>query len=330
MIENSVSYLSACGIFDCATCAYQERNQCMGCSQSNTMMAANAELRCAIFECTRYHKLISCADCSEAVCPFTKSSEMICPARSRFEKKRSYGSKISSHFSSRHEISQNVSLVSKKLDKAISRLPWYLFAIQEFINNGVIRVSSEDISRKIGVKSWLVRRDLSQFGEFGRPGIGYETGLLKKRLSEILHLDVPKSIIWIGAARLEVDKSLIKRLAGHNYDVVAIFDKDLSRTPEMIGGLNVFGMNRLSQKVTELGVEGAIIATPSEDAQHIADILVACGIKGILNLTSTIVAVPTDVCARNVDIVAELFALTYFCAEAHADANEGKTDAPKN
>ena len=285
----------------------------MGCLQGNALMAAHAERQCAVYECTRYHNVTRCNECTEPVCPFTKSPEMVCPVRAQFEKRRTYGRKISDYYSNRQPLGQDVSLVYKRLDKAISRLPWYLFAVQEFINHGVERVSSEDISRKVGVKPWLVRRDLSQFGEFGRPSLGYETELLRKSLAQILHLTVPRNIVWVGAARIEADKSLLGRFAKHNYQVAAIFDADLSRAPEMIGGLKVYPIAEILGKIEELGAEVAIIATPTDDAQIVADILIGAGIKGILNLTSTLVTAPNDVCVTNVDVVAELFALSYYC-----------------
>lgn len=69
----------------------------------------------------------------------------------------------------------------------------------------------------------------------------------------------------------------------------------------------------------------AIIATPTDDAQLVADILIGAGIKGILNLTSTLVTAPNDVCVRNVDVVAELFALSYYCGLAHGEG-EGRKE----
>ncbi|MHB9037631.1 MAG: redox-sensing transcriptional repressor Rex [Armatimonadota bacterium] len=244
---------------------------------------------------------------------------MVCPVRARHEKKRCYARRMSDHFSNRQPDAQDGALVAKKFDKVIGRLPWYLFAIQEFINHGVIRVSSDDIARKVGVKPWLVRRDLSQFGEFGRPSVGYETARLQKCLSEILHLDFERKVVWVGAARLSADKSLFQRIREHNYEVVEIFDTDLSRVPEMIGGVRVSSVADMSQRIGELNAKGAIIATNQDEAQGVADALVAAGITGILNLTTTLIVAPPNVCVRNVNVVAELFLLSYYCIENHSN-----------
>ncbi len=162
-----------------------------------------------------------------------------------------------------------------------------------------------------------VRRDLSQFGEFGRPSVGYETSVLRECLSEILHLNVERSIVWVGAARLEADKSLLHRFKEHKYHISAIFDTDLSRCPEMIGGMKVTSVADMPQMLERLSAQGAIIATAAEDAQSVADSLVGAGILGILNLTSTLIVTPPEVCVRHVDIVAELFELSYHCGEVH-------------
>jgi redox-sensing transcriptional repressor len=229
---------------------------------------------------------------------------------------------MSDHFAGRQADRPDAPLVSRKLDKTIARLPWYLFAVQHFLSHGVVSISSDDISQKVGVKPWLVRRDLSQFGEFGRPSVGYETARLRDCLAEILHLDVAKSIVWVGAARINADKSLIQRFRQHNYEIAGIFDTDVSRAPEMIGGIRVAFIADLPRMVADLGLEGAVIATSAGEAQVVTDILVAAGIRGILNLTSTMIATPPDVCVRNVDVVAELFALSYYCGGVHG------TDAP--
>lgn len=322
MAESLEMTISACSIFDCISCIHHIKHKCRGCSQGNALLAAHGDSPCAIFSCAKSHNILSCKDCTEPICPFTRSLTMVCPVRSCFEKKRTYIRKMSDHFSKLTPEKHDTTLVSKKLDKAIERLPWYLFAVHEFQSCGVIHISSEDISRKVGVKSWLVRRDLSQFGEFGRPSVGYETTRLRECLSKILHLDRPSRIVWVGADRLMADRSLIDRFLEHDYHIVAIFDTDTSKTSMMIGGQKVRPVADIPDKIIEFEAGGAIIATAADAAQSVADILVASGIKGILNLTSTLIATPPDVCVRSVDIVAELFALSYYCGELHNETVE--------
>jgi len=313
---------SACNIFDCVSCVHHTKHRCRGCSQGNALLAAHGQSQCAIFSCTVIHNIVSCKDCTDSICQFTQSLAMVCPVRSAFEKKRTYTRKISDHFAMLAPEKRDTSLVSKKLDKAIERLPWYLFAVKEFQRYGVIYVSSEDISRKIGVKSWLVRRDLSQFGEFGRPSIGYETTRLRDCLSEILHLDTPSRIVWVGADRLLADDSIIDRFLEHNYHIVGIFDTDISKTSKLIGNQKILSIDQMPELIKQREAGGAVIATSAHKAQFVADTLVASGIRGILNLTSTLIATPSDVCVRSVDIVAELFALSYYCGELHSTTEE--------
>ncbi len=322
MAESTEIALSACSIFDCVSCIHRTKHKCRGCSQGNALLAAHGESRCAIYSCVLSHNIATCNDCTEQVCPFTRSLAMVCPVRSNFEKKRTYSRRMSDHFSKLAPEKQDTSLVSKKLDKAIERLPWYLFAVQEFQTYGVQQISSEDISRKIGVKSWLVRRDLSQFGEFGRPSVGYETSRLRECLTEILHLDTPSKIVWIGADRLLADISIVNRFLEHNYHIVAIFDTDISKTSKMIGSQRIMSIDDMPDKIREYEAGGAVIATAADEAQVVTDALIASGIRGILNLTSTLIATPPNVCVRSVDIVAELFALSYYCGELHGANDE--------
>jgi len=176
-------------------------------------------------------------------------------------------------------------------------------------------VSSQDVGRKVGVKPGLVRRDLNHFGGFGRPSIGYDTAFLRGRLEEILHLDDSNSVVWVGASRLAGDASLVQRFADRNCQVVAVFDTDSAWAGKTIAGLKVNPLSALSDKVQALGVDAAVIAVPAEEAQAVADKLVMLGVTALLNLTSAVLVTPPDAVVRNVDVVAELFALSYYCGE---------------
>lgn len=292
-----------------------KRHRCVGCAEGNKVRLADKEEPCAIYQCATSKGLTSCDECN-AVCPFPRNLEMVCPVRAHFEKKRMYAHKLSDYFLDRQsDTSDNSS--PKVSEKTIMRLRWYLYALDEFLAHGIARVSSEDIARKVGVKDYLIRHDLSQFGGFGRPSIGYDAAFLRTRLGKVLHLDKAQNIIWVGATQLAGDGALLKRFGHHGFKVVGIYDAEPSRFASKVGGLKVEPLESIPESVRSLGVQGAVLAVPQEDAQMVADLLIEAGIRGILNLTSAIILTPPDVCTRNVDVVAELFTLSYYCNEAH-------------
>ncbi len=307
--------IAACNVFDCKTCGHMLRHRCLGCTEGNRLRQADNEDPCAIYQCVVSKGLTTCADCT-SVCQFPRNLEMVCPVRSHFEKKRMYAHRLSEHFLERKtEVPDTPAL--KVSEKTITRLRWYLYALDEFLAQGIARVSSEDIARKVGVKDYLIRHDLSQFGGFGRPSIGYDAAFLRTRLGKVLHLDQVQNIIWVGATHLANDVALMKRFGHHGFNVVGVFDTNPSRFTDAISGMGVEPLEGVPEAIRGLGVQGAVLAVPQEDAQDVADLLIAAGIRGILNLTSAIILTPPDVCIRSVDVVAELFSLSYYCHELH-------------
>lgn len=313
-MTEEVVQIAVCAIFDCQTCVHRLRGRCPGCAPGNLIGAADGEAKCAIYECATAKGLTSCGECSEVVCAFSRDLEMVCPVRSHFEKKRCYSRRLSEHFRQRQYGSCSIKAGPRVSDKTITRLRWYLFALNDFLSHGIARVSSDDISRKIGVRAWLIRRDLSQFGEFGRPSIGYDAAFLRSVLGEILHLGDSKKIMWVGAARLTGEPSLVKRFASHGFKIVTILDSN--HTTTKVDSLEVQPLSKASELITEHGVDAAVIAVPEDEAQSAAEALISAGVHCILNLTSAIIVTPPGILVRNVDIVAELFALSYYCGEA--------------
>jgi redox-sensing transcriptional repressor len=201
-------------------------------------------------------------------------------------------------------------------ERTIGRMRWYLYALDEFAARGSTVVSSYEIAEKVGVKPGLVRKDLCQFGAFGRPSVGYNVAYLQTKLREILRLNEARRIAWVGVRWLIDDPDVLAHFAESNCEIVAVFDGDPSRQGAKIGDLEVLESTAIAQTTQEMGIQAAVIATPAKDAQAAADTLVAGGVRAILNLTPTIIIVPEGIAARNVDPVGELLLLSYSAGES--------------
>ena len=209
-------------------------------------------------------------------------------------------------------------------EKTIARMRWYLFALDEFAKEDMSVVASREIADKVGVKSGLVRKDLCHFGGFGRPSVGYNIAYLQKKIKEILRINQVKNVAWVGAQRLADDPSLIEKFAESNCEIEAVFDKDSTKLGMRIGNLQVLGIGEVEAVAQNLGIEAAVIATPSDDAQEAVDRLTAGGVRAILNLTPVVLVVPPGVAVRNVDLASELMMLSYYCGSAETSAHESK------
>ncbi len=168
------------------------------------------------------------------------------------------------------------------------------------------------MARRCGIAAVQIRKDLSHFGEFGRPGIGYEVQHLLARLTEIMNLDRQHRVVIVGAGNLG------SALAGYSgfvlspFRVVGIFDNNFSKIGRRLWHLEILDVARLPEVNKELEANIGLIAVPGEAAQDAADLLVRAGVRAILNFAPRMLEMPPGVALRNVDLTRELEVLCYY------------------
>lgn len=199
-------------------------------------------------------------------------------------------------------------------DASIGRLAHYLRVLSELGHNGVATVSSEALADAAGVQPALLRRDLSQFGHYGTRGVGYQVGTLRAELTRIVGAGQERRVVIVGVGRL--GRALVDHpgLTQQGFRVVALVDVDPTLVGTRVAGVPVTHERDLVEVVRSSGAELAIIATPGQVAQHVADALRAAGVDAMLNMTPTLVRVP-DTAVRSVDIAQELQILSYHHAQ---------------
>ena len=84
-------------------------------------------------------------------------------------------------------------------DIIIGRLPIYLRALQRMAEKGVQNTSSQELGERVGISAAQIRKDISQFGEFGKQGTGYRISFLIDKLREILKIDRIWDVVIVGA-----------------------------------------------------------------------------------------------------------------------------------
>lgn len=198
--------------------------------------------------------------------------------------------------------------------KTVYRLSLYQRVLQNFRDQKVETVSSEDLARASGVKPTQLRKDLGHVGQFGTRGLGYGVTTLSDAISGVLGLAVLQPVVLIGVGNLG---SALLRYSGfrkEGFEIIAAFDADPSHvkatTEEM--GVPVYDVRQMGTYVREHGVRMAIIAVPANAGQEVADVLVASGVQAILNFSPSVLIVPDDVLVNHVDLAAELGSLGFF------------------
>lgn len=200
---------------------------------------------------------------------------------------------------------------TKVAESTVRRLSLYLRFLEEFEGQGVETVSSGALARRGGTTSAQVRKDLSFFGSFGKRGLGYPVVELATQLRDILGLRRRYEVALIGAGKIGSALVQYRGFRQRGFDIVSIFDVDPQKVGRDWNELVVQDVSRLEHELHRHPVDMAVLVTPADVAQPIADRLVALGVKAILNFAPVQLTVPDDVAVKTVNLALELETLSY-------------------
>ena len=196
-------------------------------------------------------------------------------------------------------------------DAVIKRLPRYFRYLQELHTEGIERISSEELSRRMQVTASQIRQDLNNFGGFGQQGYGYNVENLKTEIGRILGLDTTHNMIIIGAGNLGKALAGYTKFANRGFVVRAIFDEDPAIIGQKVRDMTVRSIDTLEEFLQEESIAIATLAIPKTEAQETADRLVACGIRAIWNFAPLDLQLPDGVFVKNVNLIESLMQLSY-------------------
>jgi redox-sensing transcriptional repressor len=199
----------------------------------------------------------------------------------------------------------------KIADSTVRRLSLYLRFLEEFEDQGIATVSSDALALRGGTTSAQVRKDLSFFGSFGKRGLGYAVPELAGRLREILGLGREYRVVLLGAGKIGSALVQYRGFQKRGFEIVGIFDVDPAKIGKRWNGTVVSDVAELEKQVSGQHIDIAVLVTPAEVAQDLADRIVKLGVKAILNFAPVQLAVPDDVAVKNVNLALELEALSY-------------------
>lgn len=193
----------------------------------------------------------------------------------------------------------------------LERLATYLRLLHDLTLSQVQTVSSSDVERQTGINAAQFRKDLSYFGEFGKPGVGYDVIELQQSIARILKVDKSKPVILMGAGNLGSALVGYPGLREHQLELAAVFDNNHSKIGKPLWNLTIQDISDLCEVNKTLNSKIAILAVPAAAAQKVTNILVEAGIRAILNFAPILLRVPDGVFVRNVSFLQELAVLSY-------------------
>ena len=196
-------------------------------------------------------------------------------------------------------------------ESTVRRLSLYLRFLEEFEGQGIATVSSEALASRGGTTSAQVRKDLSFFGSFGKRGLGYPVPELVEQLRGILGLRQRYRVAMIGAGKIGSALVQYRGFRQRGFDIVAIFDVDPAKIGSRWNGLTIQDIGQLEAVLRVDPVDMAVLVTPAEAAQPLADRLVKLGVTAILNFAPVQLVAPDDVVIKTVNLALELETLSY-------------------
>jgi len=194
----------------------------------------------------------------------------------------------------------------------ISRLVTYLRILTTLEEQGINRTSSEDLAEEAQVSAFQVRKDLAYFGRFGTRGMGYTVLTLRRELRRILGLNRRWNAVIVGMGRLGQAIADFPGFSDYDFELRGLFDVDPDKIGMQIKGISIQHVDDLERVVREQNVDMGFITVPVEKAQDAANMLVAAGVKGILNFAPTVLEVPDDVAVEPVDFLAGMKRLAFY------------------
>ncbi len=194
----------------------------------------------------------------------------------------------------------------------IARLPVYIQKLNQLVREGRENVSSHEMADHLGVSSAQIRKDLSFFGAFGKQGTGYNVINLLESLRSILNLNQIWEVVLVGVGNLGQALLSYQGFSDKGFEIVMAFDNDPKIVGQTFAGIKVTEVGEMQNHICPRGIPIAILTVPAAKAQEMADQLIRCGVKAILNYAPVTLKVPDGVRLANIDPVLSLQTIAFY------------------
>ena len=206
--------------------------------------------------------------------------------------------------------------LEKKISIAvIKRLPRYYRYLSDLLKLGITRISSKELSDRMGITASQIRQDLNCFGGFGQQGYGYNVEHLYKEIGNILGVNDMFNVIIIGAGNMGQALANYTNFSKRGFNLIGIFDVN----PELVGteirGVEIMHLDTVEEFVKQTKVDIGILCVPYDQTPIVADKIARHGVKGLWNFSPMDLKIPYDVIIENVHLSDSLMVLGYRLSE---------------
>jgi redox-sensing transcriptional repressor len=194
----------------------------------------------------------------------------------------------------------------------VGRLPLYLRTLQLMSQEGRRVTSSQELGERLGISAAQIRKDLSQFGEFGKQGTGYNIDFLTDQLRQILHVNQVWDVAIIGVGDVGHALARFQGFSNRGFRIVMLFDNNPQKIGTNVGGFIIQDISGMVTKLKDANVQVALLTVPVAQAQSVTNLLVQAGIRSILNYAPINISVPAGVRVQYIDPILHLQRMTYY------------------
>lgn len=205
-------------------------------------------------------------------------------------------------------------ILEKKISEAvIKRLPRYYRYLGDLLENDVVRISSKELSKRMGVTASQIRQDLNNFGGFGQQGYGYNVEHLYGEIGRILGLEKRYQVIIVGAGNLGQALANYADFEKRGFFIKGIFDVNPRLVGMTVRGIEIKDIDEMEHMVKTEDIDIAVLTIPKQKAVQVALDLVSWGIRGIWNFApiDLKLKLPPDVVVENVHLSDSMMTLSY-------------------
>lgn len=201
---------------------------------------------------------------------------------------------------------------NKEISQAvIGRLPRYFRYLGELKDEGIERISSQELSTIMKVTASQIRQDFNNFGGFGQQGYGYKVEYLYEEIGKILGMDKKHNLIIIGAGNLGQALANYMNFERRGFLFKGIFDNNPSLFGKKIRDMEVRSMEEMEDFVRDHNIDIAVLTIPKNSALEVVEKLTHLGIKGIWNFAHLDLNLPESIQVENVHLSDSLMKLSY-------------------
>ena len=197
-------------------------------------------------------------------------------------------------------------------DIIIGRLPVYLRALQRLSDKGIQTTSSQELGEIVGISAAQIRKDISQFGEFGKQGTGYSIPFLLERLRTILKVDRVWEVVIVGMGDIGHALARYNGFSNRGFVISMLFDNDPQKVGQKVGDFEILDLKVMAEKIKQNKIMIAMLTVPASAAQEVADQLIKAGVRAILNYAPLSLSVPKGVKVQHIDPAIHLQRMTYY------------------